>query len=224
MRKLIIVIGATLIGASVLATSVLANTPGPTATAVPQTATSGDHASKALDRLNDVLTGLVQKGVITTQQKDAILDAVKNAAGHRDFDARHFVGDVVKGSSDYLGIPVGELKTQLAKGKSLGEIANATAGKSRDGLRAVDVAGVNDQVDASENLEQAIGKPIQEFRAVGVGNHSNASRHAAARATGRRVSRTMRGARLRTAAMPNTAVCPMPKASAPRGGPKTPPR
>lgn len=134
MRKLIIVIGATLIGAGVLATSVLANTPGPTATAVPQTATSGDHASKALDRLNDVLTGLVQKGVITTQQKDAILDAVKNAAGHRDFDARHFVGDVVKGSSDYLGIPVGEAKTQLAKGKSLGEIANATAGKSRDGL------------------------------------------------------------------------------------------
>src|SRR2546428_2965213 len=133
MRKLIIVIGATLIGASVLATSVLANTPGPTAT-VPQTVTSGDHASKALDRLNDVLTGLVQKGVITTQQKDAILDAVKNAAGHRDFDARHFVGDVVKGSSDYLGIPVGELKTQLAKGKSLGEIANATAGKSRDDL------------------------------------------------------------------------------------------
>ena len=59
MRKLIVVIGATLIGVGALTTSVLANTPGPSATAVPQTATSGDHAAKALDRLNDVLFGLV---------------------------------------------------------------------------------------------------------------------------------------------------------------------
>jgi len=154
MRKLIVVIGATLIGVGALTTSVLANTPGPSATAVPQTANSGDHAAKVLDRLNDVLVGLVQNGVITTQQKDAILDAVKNAAGRRDLDARQFIGDVVKGTSGYLGIPVAELKAQVMKGKSLGEIANATAGKSREGLldaldRAAD-ARIKAAVDAGK--------------------------------------------------------------------------
>jgi hypothetical protein len=130
MRKLILIIAAGVLGAGVLATSVLANTTTPP-TATAQTATSGDQRGKELDR---ILGELVQKGVITQQQKDAILDAVKAAAGQRAIDAKHFVGEVAKAASDYLGIPVADLRTQLKAGKSLGEIANATPGKSRDGL------------------------------------------------------------------------------------------
>jgi hypothetical protein len=131
MRKLMLVFGATVLGASVFATSVFANTTPPTTTTP---ATTSDHRGQAFDKLTDVLTALVQKGVITSAQKDAIVDALKNARGHRDVDARQFVGDVVKGSSEYLGISIADLKKQLRDGKSLAEIASATAGKSRDGL------------------------------------------------------------------------------------------
>jgi membrane peptidoglycan carboxypeptidase len=163
MRKLIIVIGATLLGASVLATSVFAETtPPPTATA--RTATAADRHAKAFDRLSDVLSGLVQKGVITAKQKDAILDAVKNAPRDRDFGPREFVGDVRQAASRYLGIPLSDLKAALRQGKSLGEIANATAGKSRDGLvDALDTAAdarIKAAVDAGK-ITQAQAEQIR---------------------------------------------------------------
>lgn len=184
MRKLVTVIGATLLGAGVLTTSVFANTTTPP-TAAGQTATSSEHRSRAFDRLSDILTGLVQKGVITSQQKDAILEAVKDAAGHRDLDARRFVGNVVKASSDYLGIPAKDLRAQLRQGKSLGEIANATAGKSRDGLvetldKAAD-ARIKAAVEAGKLTEpqadqlrpkvhDAIAKIVDHKRATPVAN------------------------------------------------------
>ena len=131
MRRLVIVIGATLLGAGILATSVLANTVTPPADTP---AATGEHRAKAFERLADVLSGLVQKGVITVQQKDAILEAVRNAAGRRGADERRFAGDVLKASADYLGISAADLKAQLRAGKSLAQIAQATPGKSRDGL------------------------------------------------------------------------------------------
>jgi hypothetical protein len=36
---------------------------------------------------------------------------------------------------------------------------------------------MDDEVDASKHLEQAIGEPLEEFRAMRVGHHSDASRH-----------------------------------------------
>ena len=43
------------------------------------------------------------------------------------------------------------------------------------GLSAVDVARVQDQVDAAEGLEQSIGKAVDELRAVSVSDHANTS-------------------------------------------------
>jgi hypothetical protein len=43
-----------------------------------------------------------------------------------------------------------------------------------DGLRSVDVTGMNDHVDASEDLEDTIGKPVDEFGAMTVSDHANA--------------------------------------------------
>ncbi len=101
------------------------------------TPTFAEQREKGHDRLADVLNMLVQKGVITAQQKDAILDALKHAHGGRDHDRdnrRRFLGNVLEESVQYLGVPADQVKDQLAAGKSLGEIANQTTGKSRDGL------------------------------------------------------------------------------------------
>jgi polyhydroxyalkanoate synthesis regulator phasin len=84
-------------------------------------------------KLKTVLDALVAKGVITQAQEDAIIDALTAERGDHP-KIREFVGDVFKASVDYLGLPADQVKKDLQSGKSLGEIANATPGKSRDGL------------------------------------------------------------------------------------------
>jgi polyhydroxyalkanoate synthesis regulator phasin len=90
------------------------------------------------DRIKDVLDKLVKDQTITQAQEDAILSALKNAAGNGDKDGRRAIAtvlrDLMKASADYLGLPPGQLKQQLAAGKSLGQIADATPNKSRQGL------------------------------------------------------------------------------------------
>ena len=81
------------------------------------------------------------------------LDALK--AEHKDHpNMREFVGDVVKASVDYLGLPADQVKKDLRAGKSLGQIANNTPGKSRDGLLKTldDAAGkrIDAAVDAGK--------------------------------------------------------------------------
>jgi hypothetical protein len=86
------------------------------------------------DKLKDLLDGLVAKGVITQAQEDAILAAVKDAAGSRhkvEAVVRDFLGE----SAKYLGLSDKELRAKLP-GTSLGALANSTPGKSRDGLVA----------------------------------------------------------------------------------------
>jgi hypothetical protein len=159
MRTLIVAISATVLGAAVLATTVFANTTTPPA----QATASGQSRAKAFDRLSDVLTGLVQKGVITQQQMAAILDAVKNAA-HRDVDARRLVGDVAKASSQYLGISVADLRAELMKGKSLGEIANATPGKSREDLLDTLDKGADARIKAAVDAGKITQAQADELR------------------------------------------------------------
>ncbi|MEK7285329.1 MAG: hypothetical protein AAB114_05640, partial [Chloroflexota bacterium] len=48
---------------------------------------------------------------------------------------------------DYLGVERGQLMQQMKDGKSLGQIANATSGKSKDGLIAAMVAAANAEID-----------------------------------------------------------------------------
>jgi alpha-D-ribose 1-methylphosphonate 5-triphosphate synthase subunit PhnG len=89
-------------------------------------------ADKARARLKAVLDALVAKNVITQSQEDAIIGALTSAASHPKL--REFVGDVATESVSYLGLPADQVKQQLRSGKSLGEIADGTAGKSRTGL------------------------------------------------------------------------------------------
>jgi len=58
-----------------------------------------------------------------------------------------FVGDVLAATRDYLGLSQADLTRAMREGKSLGDIANATAGKSRDGLVAQLTAAANARID-----------------------------------------------------------------------------
>ncbi|HEY6202842.1 MAG TPA: hypothetical protein VI056_07340 [Candidatus Limnocylindria bacterium] len=58
-----------------------------------------------------------------------------------------FVGDAISVARDYLGISQTDLIKAMREGKSLGDIANATAGKSRDGLVAQLTTAANAKID-----------------------------------------------------------------------------
>ena len=134
--KSVAVLSAGVLGMGLLSGVAFAMTPV-SADAATQVAPDSRVTSAEQDRrdgkLKAVLDGLVAKGVITQAQEDAIIDALK--AEHKDHPKiKEFVGDVLKSSVDYLGLPTDQVKKDLHAGKSLGEIANATPGKSRDGL------------------------------------------------------------------------------------------
>jgi DNA-binding phage protein len=101
---------------------------------------------KAGDHLKRLLDGLVQKGVITQQQEDAILAAAKDAKPVR---TAKVVRDLVGESAKYLGLAQKDLVAKLP-GTSLGKIADATPNKSRAGLvNALTVA-------ANEDISKAL--------------------------------------------------------------------
>ena len=63
-------------------------------------------------------------------------------------DKHAMLGDAIATASTYLGVSAKDLKAQLQSGKSLADVANATVGKSRDGLVAALTAAANAKIDA----------------------------------------------------------------------------
>lgn len=61
-----------------------------------------------------------------------------------------FVGDLFGTAREYLGLSQADLAKALHDGKSLGDIANATAGKSKDGLVAQLVTAANTKIDKAK--------------------------------------------------------------------------
>jgi len=87
---------------------------------------------KTGDKLKQLLDGLVQKGVITQQQEDAIVAAAKDAVVKHVRTAK-VVRDFLGESATYLGIAQKDLVAKLP-GTSLGKVADATPTKSKAGL------------------------------------------------------------------------------------------
>lgn len=125
---------------------------------VPGTAATADRGP--IDHLKQILDPLVQKGTISQAQEDAILQAWKDATpsakprplgpkpGHPGaMRVRGFIGNFLKTSSDYLGVPVNDLVSQLKAGKSLADVATATPGKSRQGLVDALTKAASDRID-----------------------------------------------------------------------------
>ena len=130
----------------------------------------------APDKFKAILDALVAKGVITQAQEDAILAALKDAAGQKDRDdvLERILRGLFEQSATYLGIAPADLKAKLP-GTSLGAIAaNATPGKSRDGLvaalttastTAIDKAFADKKLtqEQADKAKAGLSKHITEF-------------------------------------------------------------
>ncbi len=137
--KAVAIATAGFLGAGLLGGVAFATTPATTETdtvamTAPDTQTGVADAEKGRAKLKAALDDLVAKNVISQSQEDAIIAAL--TADHKDGHPklRELTGDVLKASVGYLGVPADQVKTQLMAGNSLGDIANHTAGRSRDGL------------------------------------------------------------------------------------------
>ncbi|MBM4421503.1 MAG: hypothetical protein FJ034_07995, partial [Chloroflexi bacterium] len=99
-------------------------------------------------KLAEILKGLVDKGTITQAQADAVkaaLEAARPALPPRGPGIGR--GANLESAAAYLGMTLDALRTQLSSGKSLAEVAAATAGKTRDGLIAAMVQAENARID-----------------------------------------------------------------------------
>jgi polyhydroxyalkanoate synthesis regulator phasin len=127
---------------------------------------------KTGDRLKQLLDGLVQKGVITQQQEDAIVAAAKDATAKQVRTAK-VVRDFLGESAKYLGLAQKDLVTKLP-GTSLGKIADTTANKSKAGLVTDLSVAANDDItkaltdkkitdDQAKKLRDGLAAEINTF-------------------------------------------------------------
>ncbi|HEX9496752.1 MAG TPA: hypothetical protein VGA38_13420 [Candidatus Limnocylindria bacterium] len=129
--------------------------PGETGeSALPQPAAALAERDKPKDTLKATLDALVAKGTINQAQEDAILQAVKDAAPKPATkpsgpSTKSFVGDLMKATTDYLGIDAKTLLGELRNRKSIAEVANGLSaqGKSAKGLTDTLVNAANAKVD-----------------------------------------------------------------------------
>lgn len=141
--------------------------PGTSIGAIANTTAGKSRAGLVADLQNSVnaaVDGAVGANTITKEQGDkAKADApaqiarfvdhvyeqraAKPKVTTRALKVAEFVGDAVAATRDYLGMTLPDLIKALREGKSLGEIANGTAGKSRDGLVASLVTLANTKID-----------------------------------------------------------------------------
>jgi len=151
--KTVAIVSAGFLGAGLLGGVAFAAVPSTTDTVAmtaPDTSTATATDEKARAKLKAVLDALVAKNVITQAQEDAIISALTTVAKqHEHPKLRELVGDVAKESVSYLGLPADQVKQQLRAGKSLGDIANTSPGKSRDGLLADLDSKAKDRIQAA---------------------------------------------------------------------------
>lgn len=152
-RKVMAVIGTSVLAIGILGSAAAAAVPSPTAQVVSEEREPGRRG----EHMARVLEALVEKGVITKDQAQQILRAFAAAAEHKGGDgdqARRFLGNVMQTSAEYLGLTGEQLKEQLKSGKSLAKIAATTPGKSRDGL----IASLTKAAEAQIKAAVAAGK------------------------------------------------------------------
>jgi len=105
---------------------------------------TADQAAKAKSTLPDHITKFVDHTYPAKSSR-----AVTPKAPHPVVapTVQHFIGDAASAARDYLGLSAQDLATSLRSGKSLGEVADATAGKTRTGLIAIMAASTNTKID-----------------------------------------------------------------------------
>ena len=164
--------------------------PGTSLAAIANSTPGKTRAGLVADLLNTVNAGIdkaLAANTITKEQSDkAKAEAPAQVAKFVDnvYEQRkapktttrlpkvaEFVGDIFSAGRDYLGLSQADLARALREGKSLGDIANATAGKSRDGLVAQLTTAANTKIDKAATdgkitAEQAAALKAQVASAV----------------------------------------------------------
>jgi len=113
-------------------------------------------------KLKAALDALVAKGTITQAQEDAVVQAIKDAEPTPRPNVRparpivpgvmSFVGDLRKAASDYLGMDLKTLVTQLRGGKSVADIANGLSAQGKSSTGLIDTLTKT----ADDKLDQAV--------------------------------------------------------------------
>ncbi len=177
MKQKLILAGALGVGSVGLFGAAALGTFGPDASAsvvsaVAPAASAVMGEDRTGDKLKQLLDGLVQKGVITQQQEDAIVAAAKDATAKQVRTAK-VVRDFVGESAKYLGLAQKDLVAKLP-GTSLGKIADATPNKGKAGLVTALSIAANDDIakaltdkkvtdDQAKKLRDRVAAEINTF-------------------------------------------------------------
>ena len=106
---------------------------------------------KTRDGLIQALTAAQQQSIATLVDQKGIGARPNPGPGFgRGPGGPGLTGDPLAAASAYLGIPRTDIETKLRAGQTLAQIANATAGKNRDGLFNALVADATAKVDAAQ--------------------------------------------------------------------------
>jgi hypothetical protein len=104
---------------------------------------------KTRDGLIAALVTAQQQSIATLVDQKGI-GARPNPANGRGPGGKSVIGDTEAGAATYLGTTEADLETKLHAGQTLAQIANATAGKNRDGLVNALVADATAKIDAAQ--------------------------------------------------------------------------
>src|SRR5438477_4300684 len=110
---------------------------------------------KTRDGLIAALTAAQQQNIATLVDQKGIGARPNPANGPgpgfgRGPGGRNVIGDSVAAAATYLGTTTADLETKMRAGQTLAQIANATTGKSRDGLLNALVADATAKIDAAQ--------------------------------------------------------------------------
>ena len=112
---------------------------------------------KTRDGLIAALTAAQQQNIATLVDQKGIGARPNPANGYgpgpgfgRGPGDRNLIGDSDAAAATYLGTTEADLETKMRAGQTLAQIANSTAGKSRDGLLNALVADATAKIDAAQ--------------------------------------------------------------------------
>jgi hypothetical protein len=146
-------VSGTAIGATIFAPNIVGAQSDPsTTTTTPTPTPAAPDGQTREDHLRTTLQPLVDNGTITEAQRDAVIAALA-AEGPGDHGGRHFGGRFGFGASEavasVLGLDASTLRSELASGKTLADIA---------GEKGVDVQKVIDAIvtEQTARLDEAV--------------------------------------------------------------------
>jgi hypothetical protein len=127
---------------------------------------------KTRDGLIAALTAAQQQDIATLVDQKGIGARPNPANGNgpgpgfgRGPGGKNVAGNTLEAAAAYLGTTTADLETKLRSGQTLAQIANTTAGKSRDGLFNALVADATAKIDAAQKAGTITADQVTQLKA-----------------------------------------------------------